>query len=255
MLASLKETLEGFSDLNGKTLWLEEKKGRKYFSVYQYDRDNHKRVKRRASNELVTRLQDRAYFEEYANQLEAFCSKTSDFISNAELPSPANVCASLKPAYRTDNRRIEDLKTDEERAWLIKMEAFKRKHPSKYEKPTGKASDSINTRSKAEAFCVGLLDKYKITYIYECPIFINGKYRYPDFILFINGKVFIWEHLGKIYDNDYFMKQFPKITEYASAGYILGSNLFLSFDGPDNTFDVVALENLLLSIINIAYAS
>lgn len=249
MLIRYRDIASSFGDTAGLALHHERKKNRIYY--YIYDRSTH--TKHTASPDLVARLQNREYFKVYVHQLEKIYATLSAVANKVNLPTPAEINALLRPAYRSNARTRTTNKTDEERAWLMQMEAFKRKHPSSLDAPTIKVYDNVFTRTRAEAFCMLLLDKYNITYIYECPIFTNGKYRYPDFTLLINGKVFLWEHLGLIYDKDYYDKQLPKFNDYASIGYKIGSNLFLSFDGPDGDFDCVALENTLLSIINIAY--
>lgn len=253
LLTKFQGMANSYSEYDDATLRLETKRGRTYHYIYYRGSGGKKGTRRAASPEQVRILQDRAYAAAYANELEKLCANLSLISNKANLPTPAEINALLRPAYRSSARTRTTNKTDEERAWLMQMEAFKRKHPSSLDAPTIKVYDNVFTRTRAEAFCMLLLDKYNITYIYECPIFANGKYRYPDFTLLINGKVFLWEHLGLIYDKDYYDKQLPKFNDYATIGYNIGSNLFLSFDGPDGDFDCVALENTLLSIINIAY--
>lgn len=242
-LDSVKLSLKVYSDCEDTVLIKDiRKNGRVYYSTSRPQGDKRVRDYVGLENDLVRRLLARDALIEYAQYLESMIEVLSNF--NADIDA-------IKPFKHIDKAKLTSA---EERAWLIKQEEYKRKHPPDLKNPRNRVTSDVSARTKAESICISLLEKYGITYIYECPLLINGKHRWPDFLLFINGKVFIWEHLGLIYLEDYFMKQYAKLTDYASIGFYAGTNLFFTFDGPDNTTDAIAIENTLLSIIRIAYA-
>ena len=52
----------------------------------------------------------------------------------------------------------------------------------------------------------------------------------------------IYEHFGLMDDENYVNKAISKIQLYASAGYILGDNLFITMETSVNPFDIRILD-------------
>lgn len=88
-------------------------------------------------------------------------------------------------------------------------------------------------RSKSEVSIANMLLELGIPYKYECPIIRkNGENFYPDFtILDIKRRRIIYlEHLGRMGDSSYIMKNIWKLDEYKKMGIYLGVNLFITFE-------------------------
>lgn len=102
-------------------------------------------------------------------------------------------------------------------------------------------------RSKSEVLIANEMLHNNIPYKYECPITRkNGELLYPDFtILDIKRRrVVYWEHLGRMGDMDYVMKNIWKLDEYKKMGIYLGVNLFLTFESgmkPLGTNEILAV--------------
>ena len=78
--------------------------------------------------------------------------------------------------------------------------------------------------------------------MYEQPILIHGKRVLPDFIIFLNGKMIIWEHLGMLDVPEYAAKWERKRLFYEAIGFIEGVNLIVT---TEKTIDGLSIENIL----------
>ena len=60
-------------------------------------------------------------------------------------------------------------------------------------------------RSKSEVLVAMVLDSNGLEYKYEVALHINGRTIYPDFVIRRkrDGKIFIWEHFGMIFSEEY----------------------------------------------------
>lgn len=88
-------------------------------------------------------------------------------------------------------------------------------------------------RSKSEVIIADTLNREKIPYRYECPLYVEGWGTvYPDFtVLNIRErKEMYWEHLGMMDDMVYVEKALDKINIYALNGILPGKNLILTYE-------------------------
>ena len=85
-------------------------------------------------------------------------------------------------------------------------------------------------RSKSEALIVSYLVHHLIPYRYECKLYINDVYVYPDFTIRhpITGEIYYWEHFGRLDDPKYLEKFITKMKLYISAGILPGKNLIIT---------------------------
>lgn len=88
-------------------------------------------------------------------------------------------------------------------------------------------------RSKSELIIADLLNREKIPYRYEYPIYIKNVGKvYPDFtVLDVKArKEIYWEHLGMMDDPTYVEKALRKITSYEQNGIFIGDKLILTYE-------------------------
>lgn len=107
-------------------------------------------------------------------------------------------------------------------------------------------------RSKSEVLIANSLFHRGILYKYEYPIILNnGKTRYPDFTILNmkRRKVFYWEHLGKMGDNDYVIRNVRKISEYGKSGIVLGDKLLLTMETESIPLSTKDIENVINVIL------
>ena len=103
-------------------------------------------------------------------------------------------------------------------------------------------------RSKSEKIIADKLYNENIPYRYEYPLDIPYfGIIYPDFTILDEEKRrnIIYEHFGLMDDENYVNKAISKIQLYASAGYILGDNLFITMETSVKPFDSRILDGII----------
>lgn len=105
----------------------------------------------------------------------------------------------------------------------------------------------VNYRSKSEMLIAMALTSYGIEFKYESKMYVNGRYIYPDFIIKRpkDGKIFIWEHFGKMQEDEYRYKNLNRIEEYHQTGFYLWDNLIASFDLGKNAIDMDYIDKII----------
>lgn len=102
-------------------------------------------------------------------------------------------------------------------------------------------------RSKSEVLVAMVLDSHGLEFKYEVALHINGRTIYPDFVIRRkrDGKIFIWEHFGLIFSEEYRQKMYLKIAELHEAGFNPWDNLLMSFDSEDGSIDIAFIERMV----------
>ena len=102
-------------------------------------------------------------------------------------------------------------------------------------------------RSKSEVLVAMVLDSHGLEYKYEVALHINGRTIYPDFVIKRkrDGKIFIWEHFGLIFSEEYRQKMYRKIAELHEAGFNPWDNLLMSFDSEEGSIDIDFIERMI----------
>ena len=102
-------------------------------------------------------------------------------------------------------------------------------------------------RSKSEVLVAMVLDSHGLEYKYEVALHINGRTIYPDFVIRRkrDGKIFIWEHFGLIFSEEYRQKMYRRLEELHEAGFNIWDNLLMSFDSVEGSIDVDFIERMI----------
>lgn len=110
-----------------------------------------------------------------------------------------------------------------------------------------KTSAGINVRSKSEVLIVMLLHMKKIPFRYECLLKLGDTEYYPDFTVKHprTGKIYYWEHFGKMDDANYLKAAFPKLQTYSNFGIIQGINLIATFETSEYPLEVDLIEKII----------
>ncbi len=100
-------------------------------------------------------------------------------------------------------------------------------------------------RSKSEKILADYFFTNQIPYQYE-PRFELDDYRskYPDFVLYNvrKRKTIYWEHLGKVDDASYVIRNMSKLMDYEKNGLILGDNLIVTMETLERPLDIRIVE-------------
>ena len=94
-------------------------------------------------------------------------------------------------------------------------------------------TNGLLMRTKSELIIADRLEYYGVPYLPEMPLWFDYDFRpkYPDFtVLKQNGEIIIWEHMGRMDKEDYFIKNSRKILEYRANGYSQNTNLIITFE-------------------------
>ena len=160
-----------------------------------------------------------------------------------------NALASVYDQYNPSRKELVDplfLPDDEYIEWWIGREheklGFEEDATEYYSKK------NLRVRSKSEIFIADRLDDYVRPFIYEYPIYLEGRgWTHPDFtILNIRlRKVYIWEHMGRMDDPGYLMDNLSKIRAYERSGYFMGDNLILTFETKNYPLDTREIDRLI----------
>ena len=105
----------------------------------------------------------------------------------------------------------------------------------------------INYSSKSEMLIAMMLTSYGIAFKYESKMYVNGRYIYPDFIIKRpkDGKIYVWEHFGKMHEDEYRNKNLKRIEEYHQEGFYFWDNLIASFDLGKNAIDMDYIDKII----------
>ncbi len=103
-------------------------------------------------------------------------------------------------------------------------------------------------RSKSEKIIADKLYREGIYYRYEYPLELPGwGVVYPDFTILDveNRRNIIYEHFGMMDDENYAGNAIAKVQRYASAGYHIGDNFFITMESSRNPLDSRTLDGVV----------
>ncbi len=96
-------------------------------------------------------------------------------------------------------------------------------------------------RSKSELLIADMYYELGIPYRYECALKLkNGKVKHPDFTLYHAGRrmVLYHEHLGRLDDEGYRLRNMKKLRQYEESEICLGKNLLVSWEAEKFPFNI-----------------
>ena len=102
-------------------------------------------------------------------------------------------------------------------------------------------------RSKSEVMISMILYKYNIPFRYECALKLGDRVIYPDFTIKHprTGKIYYYEHFGRMDDVSYCKKACAKIELYSLNGIMPTIQLLATFETSDNPLTPEAVEQLV----------
>lgn len=102
-------------------------------------------------------------------------------------------------------------------------------------------------RSKSEVLIDMALYKHKIPFQYEAPLCLGDEIFYPDFTIRhpYTGKVFYWEHFGKMDDSKYANNTASKLRFYINHGIVPGGQLIATYETLEKPLSLETVENVI----------
>ena len=117
-----------------------------------------------------------------------------------------------------------------------------------YPKMTGiKSALGVEVRSKSEAYIASRLKERGLPVRYECELQLRNGPIYPDFTILDprTERIYSWEHLGMMDDEDYAKNAAHKVSEYAAAGYYLMKDLIITSETKNRPLDFGLVDHLI----------
>jgi len=107
--------------------------------------------------------------------------------------------------------------------------------------------NGVYYKSKSEVLIAMLLTSWGLEFKYETKVKLVRRTVYPDFTVRRprDGKIFYWEHAGKVKDDGYVLDLHRKLDDYQEAGIRLWDNLILTFDREDGGIDMDTAERIV----------
>lgn len=109
----------------------------------------------------------------------------------------------------------------------------------------------VHVRSKSELIIANRFEKYHVPFLYEVPVYINGKTFRPDFLVLKmpERKEFYWEHLGMLDSEEYCSKNVWKAGFYSEGGIISGYNLILTLETGRAPLDTDNIDRIIRQVL------
>lgn len=142
----------------------------------------------------------------------------------------------LKPYFKVSSKILEE--------WQNSPYDQSMKYPEQLKHKT--ASGNI-VRSKSEVLIDMALYKYRIPFRYECALAIGDEIFYPDFTILhpVTGKLYYWEHFGKMDNQKYASNAIAKLRFYSEHGIALGDQLIITYETLERPLSLEVVENTI----------
>lgn len=216
-------------------------------NVYRYVKENDKQYKimlRDNDWKLLRQLKKRRYISKGLKILKQRINVFERLLKNDTLYDPEAIEKDLPKQYSglkgVDIFLEGDINVED---WI---NASYRTNPFPIKKPHYTSND-LCTRSKSEAMIATRADDRKLLYRYDAELILGNKAAYPDFT-FLDTKrrrLIYLEHLGRVDDEKYMLRNLKKLEEYAEYGMVLGDNLFITYESQNRPLSIKDIDDKL----------
>lgn len=234
---SLKSQIESLPE--GKIICTPNGKGYKW-----YRSDEHKSVYIPKSER---NLAEQLAIKKYLQQVEKDCiqEKTAiDFYLRHHCPSNAEDLLINKPGYQELLSSYFKPQSEIIKDWIAAPFEQNPKYP---ENKIHKTSSGNMVRSKSEVLIDMVLYTHKIPFRYECELHFGDYKIYPDFTIMHpkTGKIYYWEHYGKMDDPKYNRNVGDRIQTYVNKGIIPSIDLITTFETSLHPLSIDEVEKIV----------
>ena len=193
---------------------------------------------------LIKKLKKRRYTAKALKLLQQKIENCRTFLENDILYNPKAIEKELPKQYRgikgVDIFLSGDINVED---WI---NAPYKTNPFPITKPHYTPTN-LCTRSKSEAMIATRADDRKLLYRYDAEVTLGNKAVYPDFT-FLDTKcrrLIYLEHLGRVDDEKYMLRNLKKLEEYAECGIVLGNNLFITYESQNRPLSIKDIDDKL----------
>lgn len=209
------------------------------------------------SNETVLNVKRYRYATEAVSIIDSDISLLESLIDNFISPDYQAINSRLPATYQTNLGSHDSAIASnavhlpkEAIDWMEHLREEKDKYPPfKPEQLKHPVLDESKVRSKSEVIISNILLAAGIPFVYEVPIFIDGKMLLPDFrilsLIDLKTEIII-EHQGMIFVDEYAQKHIRSVKLYLKSDeWVPNKNLFFTFDDAKETLDVQQVISIL----------
>ena len=208
---------------------------------------------------LLALLEDLSYkqkiLDTYLNQLNTYQDTTTELLNQSSkyrkyIIESLHSFSSPLPDY-TDLPSSDYVSLDSSFEIQTKIDEWKKEsylQNSNYPEALIHTTYSgYKVRSKSEAIIDTALLFNKIPFRYECALPISDTIYYPDFTIMHpkTGKLFYWEHFGKIDNPMYFQNNITKLNVFANHGIVPSINLIITSETSKIPFSIDIAERII----------
>lgn len=238
-IANIEVKLEAMPE--GKLICMKNRKWYKWYASYGGERTYISSGNRRLAEELAEKRYLMVQLEELKNKRETLThlkERYADYSRETEhfLEKNPGICQLLKLSKKGVS--------DELAKWASTAYERSTSHPEhlKFDTYWGEVF-----RSKSESMIATRLRDRGIPYRYECALELGNETLYPDFTIRHprTGRVYYYEHFGKMDDAGYRNRNMSRVELYAKHGIIPGVHLIMSFETQDEPLSLYTIDSLL----------
>lgn len=235
-----------------------QRKGRKTYFYHQFWDENSKSWKRKyikkENSLLMKELAQKHYYIEIYGVLNRNVSALKDLIQKYH---PENVQETYEDLSDVRKKLIEPLVISEEeriRQWNLEQYVSNSFHPENLRFET-EQGDFV--RSKSEVIIANILFQHRkdILYKYEKPleVLVDRKIKtiYPDFTIMNihTGKIWYWEHAGRMDDSIYSNEFVKKTNTYVTNGFLPGKDVIFTYETMANPIEIFAIRRIVEEMV------
>lgn len=199
--------------------------------------------------ELVQQVAQREYNEKVILTLEEYIRKLHK-VEKLYLERKLEAC--YRNCCQTRKQLITPIvECIEERIQKFEAEKFEPGNFDENDNTEYYSDKNERMRSKSELLIAKALYQHHIPYHYEKPLELydwNKPVTFrPDFTVMNprTGKIYIYEHLGKMDDAEYVARNMKKLDIYEKNGYLMGVNLILTHETGKLPLNTNVLESYI----------
>lgn len=150
----------------------------------------------------------------------------------------------IEPIMLDDDKYAEEWLANAEIQRLSNLEKKQNTYPNQF--PILTENQEV-VRSKSEKIIADKLKLMRIPYVYEQPLHLGNTTKYPDFTVLnkITRRVFYWEHMGLLDQEDYCENALSKLAVYSKNGIWPGKNLIVTYETKHYPLDVKQIERII----------
>ena len=235
-----------------------QRKGRKTYFYHQFWDENSKSWKRKyikkENSLLMKELAQKHYYTEIYGVINRNVSALKDLIQKYH---PENVQETYEDLSDVRKKLIEPLVISEEeriRQWNLEQYVSNSFHPENLHFET-EQGDFV--RSKSEVIIANILFQHRkdILYKYEKPleVLVDRKIKtiYPDFTIMNihTGKIWYWEHAGRMDDPIYANEFVKKTNTYVTNGFLPGKDVIFTYETMANPIEIFAIRRIVEEMV------